>query len=119
LNSLLRSIGPAPHEPADHLGSRFGGDPHFGPFARWSGVLETEMRASDVIDMVGSRSYVRVLGAPERAEVLSRVHDLVASLAEPFPLPYVTYAYCAKTIPGSCQCAGTATAQSEETRWSD
>jgi SAM-dependent methyltransferase len=119
LNTLLRGVGQAPYQGADQHRPMFERDPHFGPFAGWSAAFETQMWASDVVDMVGSRSYVRVLDAPARAEVLSRVQDLVAPLPQPFPMPYVSYAYCAETIPGPCRCAATTTAQPEETRWSD
>jgi SAM-dependent methyltransferase len=109
LSDLMRRAGPGPHDPAEQLRPTFDGDPHFAPFVRWTGANDVEMGVADVVDMVGSRSYVRVLTPDQRAELLARVRHLVTTLRPPIVLPYVTSAYCAEALP----------TPAEENRWSD
>jgi SAM-dependent methyltransferase len=106
LDQLLGQAGGSPHRPAEALRAVFDGDPHFGPFTRWSGPHEVAMTAAEVADLVASRSYVRVLPTAERDVVLTRVRALVDPLPPPLLLPYVTNAYCARARPGPCACAG-------------
>jgi SAM-dependent methyltransferase len=122
LTAIMRRAGDPPSAPADQLRVRFEGDPHFGPFVRTSWPHEVPMAASDVEDMVASRSYVRVLPDNQRAEVLGEVRALLARLPDVLVMPYVTFAYCAEAHLGPCACACAGAETETETRgapWSD
>lgn len=106
LSRIMRRAGHAPHDPAEQMRPLFDGDPHFGPFERWTGRHQETMSAREVEDMVASRSYVRVLAPADREAVLGDVRRLVAPLPEPLVMPYETNAYCAVVTPGPCTCAG-------------
>jgi hypothetical protein len=100
------------------LGSVFGGDdvqhrhaadvslPHGAPFTataardfRWS----QELAPADIVDLVATRSQLQVLPEAERADVLARVTDFVASHPAVagrgrIVLPYVTSCWRATRI---------------------
>lgn len=61
---------------------------------RWS----TTHTADSLVELVRSRSYYLVSDPPTRARLEQRVRELVAGRAEPFELPYVTYAYRAEKL---------------------
>jgi SAM-dependent methyltransferase len=104
LNRIMHGAGDAPHQPVDQLRRTFDGDLHFTAFSRWTGHHDVAMDASEVEDMVASRSYVRVLAEHDRRSVLAQVRRLIASLPRPLVMPYTTVAYCAEVRPGPCPC---------------
>ncbi len=104
LNRIMHGAGEAPHQPPEMLQRTFDGDPHFTAFSRWTGSHDVAMDASEVEDMVASRSYVRVLAEEDRRSVLAEVRQLTARLPLPLVMPYTTVAYCAEVRPGPCPC---------------
>jgi ubiquinone/menaquinone biosynthesis C-methylase UbiE len=105
LNHVMSDTAPPPHPPIEQMRPSFEGDPHFGPFTKWSARHEVPMRADQVEDMVSSRSYARVLPSAQRDALLAKVRAAIAPLPEPILMPYTTSAYCAKAIPVSCTCS--------------
>lgn len=56
----------------------------------------------ELVASVESRSYVTVLEPEAKAEFMHRLHDVIATLPEPTPLPYFTEVYwCRKPGPAS------------------
>jgi SAM-dependent methyltransferase len=104
LDRIMHRAGPAPHEPAETLRRTFDGDRHFTAFSRWTGRFDVAMSASEVEDMVASRSYVRVLAEEDRRSLLAEVRQLTATLPGSLAMPYTTVAYCAEVRPGPCPC---------------
>jgi SAM-dependent methyltransferase len=104
LERILHGVGRSAQRPGDIVAADFDGDRHFGPFTRFQVGHQVEMTPVQVGDLVASRSYVRVLGEPERRAVLAEVAALVEPLGATVRFPYVTRAYCAKALPDGCGC---------------
>jgi SAM-dependent methyltransferase len=104
LDDVMRRAGDPPHQPTDQMRPTFDGDAHFSPFTQWRGPYEVTMTPQQVVDMVASRSYVRVLPEAARQAVLAEARAVVAPLGPSVVLPYVTSAYCARALAQACAC---------------
>ncbi len=65
----------------------------FAPIAELEAPLEQELDADELVDRVGSTSFIAALPDPERAEVLARVRAVAAGAGGSVRLGYTTEAY--------------------------
>jgi len=89
LGAIMRAAGRAPEAPAAAFLDTVPAS-GLGPFARDRFTYAVPVDRAGLVELVGSRSYVNVLGEVDRRRVLSRVGDLARGLPEPVVFPYVT-----------------------------
>jgi SAM-dependent methyltransferase len=68
----------------------------FGPVRRTKSSFVQWLDRAAFVEQVASRSYVRVLGADERAALLDKVAAFGATLPEPIAMPYIADLFCAQ-----------------------
>jgi SAM-dependent methyltransferase len=68
----------------------------FGPVERTKFHFVLSVDRQRFADQVASRSYVRVMGEPDRQALLARVAELGAALEEPIAMPHITDLFCAR-----------------------
>ena len=68
----------------------FASTSRFGPLEHRRYPFEHEVDAATVLDRVRSTSWIAVLPAAQRADVVERVRRLLVGMPERFPVPYHT-----------------------------
>jgi hypothetical protein len=66
----------------------------FRPVARVKFSFAQSVNATEFVEQVASRSYVRVLPDRERQALLDQVAEFAATLGDPIQMPYVTDLFC-------------------------
>jgi SAM-dependent methyltransferase len=99
LGALLHDGGRNAHPAPDHFGAILDGDHRFTGFRRWAEPFVTPpMGVDQLVALAASRSYVNVLGDPERRRLLEAVERLARTLAPPIEFPYVTIGFFAHAV---------------------
>jgi SAM-dependent methyltransferase len=70
----------------------------FGPVARTKFHWAQRLDRTAFVEQVASRSYVQVLPARERQDLLEEVAAFGSTLAAPIAMPYTTDLFCARVV---------------------
>ena len=70
----------------------------FRPVVRVKFSFVQSISATEFVDQVATRSYVRVLPEQQRRSLLNEVASFATTLGDPIQLPYVTDLFCAQKI---------------------
>ena len=97
LGRLMHSAGHPAHARAAAFHRVLDGCGLFGPADQVTLPFTDQVDRSGLLDLVASRSYVNVLGADDRAQLLEQVASLTVGLPEPITVPYRTEVLLAST----------------------
>ena len=98
IGRIMRSAGDAPYARALDYLPVLARSRQLTDVGRETLAFVDHVDHAGLVELVASRRYVNVLAPAERAALLRRVADLVASLPEPVAVPYRTEVLLARTV---------------------